>query len=146
METAYDGERHKALHFEQATELKDQHIANLEGALGGLAARSKSRPRELPPWRRRSKTWKATMRICATSCARCARTAVPRPATYWRWRSGGCQAGRRNRAPAAERDEVVGRCGSVCGRLLGDRRATPRRRPPRVKAKLDQGFAACCHV
>jgi cell division protein FtsB len=24
------------LHFEQATELKDQHIANLEGALGGL--------------------------------------------------------------------------------------------------------------
>jgi hypothetical protein len=36
METAYDGERHKALHFEQATELKDQHIANLEGALGGL--------------------------------------------------------------------------------------------------------------
>ena len=36
METAYDLERHKALHFEQATELKDQHIANLEGALGGL--------------------------------------------------------------------------------------------------------------
>jgi chromosome segregation ATPase len=36
METAYDGERHKALHFEQATELKDQHIANLEGAVGGL--------------------------------------------------------------------------------------------------------------
>jgi hypothetical protein len=36
METAYDTERHKALHFEQATELKDQHIANLEGALGGL--------------------------------------------------------------------------------------------------------------
>jgi hypothetical protein len=36
METAYDTERHKALHFEQATELKDQHIANLEGALEGL--------------------------------------------------------------------------------------------------------------
>jgi hypothetical protein len=36
METAYDMERHKALHFEQATELKDQHIANLEAALGGL--------------------------------------------------------------------------------------------------------------
>jgi uncharacterized protein YhaN len=36
METAYDTERHKALHFEQATELKDQHIANLEGAVGGL--------------------------------------------------------------------------------------------------------------
>jgi hypothetical protein len=36
METAYDTERHKALHFEQATELKDQHIANLEGALDGL--------------------------------------------------------------------------------------------------------------
>lgn len=36
METAYDTERHKALHFEQATELKDQHITNLEGALDGL--------------------------------------------------------------------------------------------------------------
>lgn len=36
METAYDAERHKALHFEQATELKDQHIANLEAALDGL--------------------------------------------------------------------------------------------------------------
>ena len=36
IETAYDLERHKALHFEQATELKDQHIANLEAALGGL--------------------------------------------------------------------------------------------------------------
>jgi hypothetical protein len=36
METAYDTERHKALHFEQATELKDQHIANLEAALGGM--------------------------------------------------------------------------------------------------------------
>ena len=36
METAYDTERHKALHFEQATELKDQHIANLESALSGL--------------------------------------------------------------------------------------------------------------
>ena len=36
METAYDLERHKALHFEQATELKDQHIANLDGAIEGL--------------------------------------------------------------------------------------------------------------
>jgi hypothetical protein len=36
METAYDLERHKALHFEQATELKDQHIANIESAVGGL--------------------------------------------------------------------------------------------------------------
>ncbi|HMK96528.1 MAG TPA: hypothetical protein VK425_03215 [Acidimicrobiales bacterium] len=36
METAYDLERHKALHFEQATELKDQHIANLEGAIAQL--------------------------------------------------------------------------------------------------------------
>jgi len=35
METAYDLERHRALHFEQATELKDQHIANIEAALGG---------------------------------------------------------------------------------------------------------------
>ena len=42
METAYDAERHKALHFEQATELKDQHIANLEGARG----------RPAPPGRR----------------------------------------------------------------------------------------------
>ena len=36
METAYDLERHKALHFEQATELKDQHIANIEAAVAGL--------------------------------------------------------------------------------------------------------------
>jgi hypothetical protein len=36
METAYDLERHKALHFEQATELKDQHINNLEAAVAGL--------------------------------------------------------------------------------------------------------------
>jgi hypothetical protein len=36
METAYDTERHRALHFEQATELKDQHIANLEQAISGL--------------------------------------------------------------------------------------------------------------
>jgi len=33
IETAYDLERHKALHFEQATELKDHHIENIEGAL-----------------------------------------------------------------------------------------------------------------
>ncbi len=33
METAYDTERHRALHFEQATELKDRHIANIESAL-----------------------------------------------------------------------------------------------------------------
>ena len=33
METAYDLERHNALHFEQATELKDQHIENIEVAL-----------------------------------------------------------------------------------------------------------------
>lgn len=36
METAYDTERHKALHFEQATELKDRHIENIEGALANL--------------------------------------------------------------------------------------------------------------
>lgn len=36
METAYDLERHRALHFEQATELKDQHIANLEAELARL--------------------------------------------------------------------------------------------------------------
>ena len=30
MEAAYDDERHKALHFEQATELKDHHIEKLE--------------------------------------------------------------------------------------------------------------------
>ena len=30
MEAAYDDERHKALHFEQATELKDHHIERLE--------------------------------------------------------------------------------------------------------------------
>ncbi|MGH9107541.1 MAG: hypothetical protein ACRDZX_17270 [Acidimicrobiales bacterium] len=36
METAYDLERHKALHFEQATELKDRHIENIEGAIAGL--------------------------------------------------------------------------------------------------------------
>ncbi|HTW06163.1 MAG TPA: hypothetical protein VME46_01545 [Acidimicrobiales bacterium] len=40
METAYDLERHKALHFEQATELKDQHIENLEAAIGGLRAQA----------------------------------------------------------------------------------------------------------
>lgn len=39
METAYDLERHKALHFEQATELKDRHIENLEAAVGGLQRR-----------------------------------------------------------------------------------------------------------
>jgi len=33
MERAYDTERHRALHFEQATELKDRHIANIESAL-----------------------------------------------------------------------------------------------------------------
>jgi hypothetical protein len=36
MEKAYDTERHRALHFEQATELKDQHIDNLEAAVAGL--------------------------------------------------------------------------------------------------------------
>ena len=30
MEAVYDDERHKALHFEQATELKDHHIERLE--------------------------------------------------------------------------------------------------------------------
>jgi hypothetical protein len=36
METAYDLERHRALHFEQATELKDRHIENIENALEHL--------------------------------------------------------------------------------------------------------------
>jgi hypothetical protein len=36
METAYDLERHKALHFEQATELKDRHIKNLEDEVASL--------------------------------------------------------------------------------------------------------------
>jgi hypothetical protein len=36
METAYDLERHRALHFEQATELKDRHIDNIENALEHL--------------------------------------------------------------------------------------------------------------
>lgn len=40
METAYDTERHRALHFEQATELKDRHIANIEAALEGANARA----------------------------------------------------------------------------------------------------------
>ncbi|MHB1498590.1 MAG: hypothetical protein ACYCXN_11860 [Acidimicrobiales bacterium] len=40
METAYDTERHRALHFEQATELKDRHIANIESALEAAAARA----------------------------------------------------------------------------------------------------------
>jgi predicted RNase H-like nuclease (RuvC/YqgF family) len=39
METAYDMERHRALHFEQATELKDRHIENIEDALGHLRRR-----------------------------------------------------------------------------------------------------------
>jgi predicted nucleic acid-binding Zn-ribbon protein len=36
MEKAYDTERHRALHFEQATELKDHHIENLETELRHL--------------------------------------------------------------------------------------------------------------
>jgi hypothetical protein len=36
METAYDTERHRALHFEQATELKDHHIENLDNELRHL--------------------------------------------------------------------------------------------------------------
>lgn len=40
METAYDTERHRALHFEQATELKDRHIANIEAALEGVSRRA----------------------------------------------------------------------------------------------------------
>ncbi|HET9058733.1 MAG TPA: sulfotransferase [Acidimicrobiales bacterium] len=39
METAYDLERHRALHFEQATELKDRHIENLESAIEHLNRR-----------------------------------------------------------------------------------------------------------
>ena len=39
METAYDTERHRALHFEQATELKDHHIENLETELRHLRRR-----------------------------------------------------------------------------------------------------------
>jgi hypothetical protein len=40
METAYDTERHRALHFEQATELKDHHIENLENELRHLRRRA----------------------------------------------------------------------------------------------------------
>lgn len=47
METAYDLERHKALHFEQATELKDQHIANLEAALAHLGPLSEEQGERL---------------------------------------------------------------------------------------------------
>jgi hypothetical protein len=39
MEAAYDDERHKALHFEQATELKDHHIERLEAEFHKLRAR-----------------------------------------------------------------------------------------------------------
>jgi hypothetical protein len=39
MEAAYDLERHRALHFEQSTELKDRHIENLEVARGDLNRR-----------------------------------------------------------------------------------------------------------
>ncbi|MDA8299957.1 MAG: hypothetical protein M0005_00060 [Actinomycetota bacterium] len=42
IETAYDTERHRALHFEQATELKDRHIANIEAALEAAAKRAES--------------------------------------------------------------------------------------------------------
>jgi hypothetical protein len=42
METAYDTERHRALHFEQATELKDRHIANIESALEAASRRAQS--------------------------------------------------------------------------------------------------------
>ena len=45
MEKAYDTERHRALHFEQATELKDHHIENLETELRHSAARPRSRSR-----------------------------------------------------------------------------------------------------
>ena len=40
MEKAYDTERHRALHFEQATELKDHHIENLETELRQLRRRA----------------------------------------------------------------------------------------------------------
>jgi hypothetical protein len=39
MEGAYDDERHKALHFEQATELKDHHIERLEAEFRKLRDR-----------------------------------------------------------------------------------------------------------
>jgi hypothetical protein len=42
MEKAYDTERHRALHFEQATELKDRHIANIEAALEATTKRAES--------------------------------------------------------------------------------------------------------
>jgi len=42
MEQAYDTERHRALHFEQATELKDRHIDNIEAALEDLRERARS--------------------------------------------------------------------------------------------------------
>ena len=42
MEQAYDTERHRALHFEQATELKDRHIANIELALEAMTKRAES--------------------------------------------------------------------------------------------------------
>jgi cytochrome c556 len=42
MEKAYDAERHRALHFEQATELKDRHIANIEAALEAATKRADS--------------------------------------------------------------------------------------------------------
>jgi hypothetical protein len=42
MERAYDTERHRALHFEQATELKDRHIANIESALEAAAQRAEA--------------------------------------------------------------------------------------------------------
>jgi hypothetical protein len=39
MEAAYDDERHKALHFEQSTELKDHHIERLEAEFRKLRGR-----------------------------------------------------------------------------------------------------------
>lgn len=40
MEAAYNNERHRSLHFEQATELKDRHIESIEEALETAAKRS----------------------------------------------------------------------------------------------------------
>ena len=103
METAYDTERHKALHFEQATELKDQHIANLEGAVGGLRRQVDDQAeRTGRPGGSGARSWRAPTRPCSDELRTLREDGRAAAGNLLAVAKRGCRAGRRV-GPQAER-------------------------------------------
>ncbi len=84
MEAAYDDERHKALHFEQATELKDHHIERLEAEFRKLRQRVETGEQQVAALAARERRATGHQRALSEELRTSTRTAAPQPATWSR--------------------------------------------------------------